>query len=185
MKSDVSKSTPSKAWQAFQKSMETPRLEKAEMFESARGGELAPFLESNSSEAYISLTNEKGYSLLMLAAYHGHESLVELLLKQGADPNSVDAAGNSILMSVAFKGHLAVAKHLIAYRTNVDYRNPKGQSANDFAVMFGRKDMVRFLKKFSNSKSNSNDRIILWLRFLFSQLKSLKSQFLASKGGLK
>lgn len=185
MKAETNEKIPSAAWLQFQKSMETPRTKEAELFVRARSGEIAPFLGSDSPETYVSLRDEKGYSLLMLAAYHGHEALSELLLKQGADPNFVDASGNSILMGVAFKGHLAVAKLLFAYGVNVNYKNPKGQSANDFAVMFGRKEMVSFLERVSNSESKPNQRLILWLRYLFSPLKSLITQFFASKGGLK
>jgi ankyrin repeat protein len=40
----------------------------------------------------------------MLAAYHGHASLVKLLLSHGADPNSLNDRGQSPLAGAVFKG---------------------------------------------------------------------------------
>ena len=49
------------------------------------------------------LTNDKGDSLVMLAAYHGHAPLVSLLLRHGADPNRLNDRGQSPLAGVVFK----------------------------------------------------------------------------------
>lgn len=40
---------------------------------------------------------------LMLAAYHGHAELVELLLHHGADPNRINDRGQSPLAGAVFK----------------------------------------------------------------------------------
>jgi ankyrin repeat protein len=40
----------------------------------------------------------------MLAAYHGHAPLVELLLQHGADPHRVNDRGQSPLAGAVFKG---------------------------------------------------------------------------------
>ena len=40
---------------------------------------------------------------LMLAAYHGHAKLVQLLMDHGADPNRVNDRGQSPLAGAVFK----------------------------------------------------------------------------------
>ena len=40
---------------------------------------------------------------LMLAAYHGHADLVRLLVQHGADPNRLNARGQSPLAGAVFK----------------------------------------------------------------------------------
>ena len=42
-------------------------------------------------------------SQLMLAAYHGHAELVELLIQHGADPNRINDRGQSPLAGAVFK----------------------------------------------------------------------------------
>lgn len=44
----------------------------------------------------------------MLAAYHGHASLVQLLIRHGADPNRVNDRGQSPLAGAVFKGEAEV-----------------------------------------------------------------------------
>lgn len=39
----------------------------------------------------------------MLAAYHGHASLVKLLMQHGADPNKINDRGQSPLAGAVFK----------------------------------------------------------------------------------
>ena len=52
----------------------------------------------------------------MLATYTGNTEAFAFLLGRGADVNSVDFAGNSILMGAAFKGHGAMVDALVATR---------------------------------------------------------------------
>ena len=51
----------------------------------------------------IDVKDSKGHSALMLAAYNGHQETVKLLLDRGADPNSLDLSGNTILMGLLSK----------------------------------------------------------------------------------
>jgi len=44
----------------------------------------------------------------MLASYHGHAALAQLLLQHGADPNRLNDRGQSPLAGAVFKGEETV-----------------------------------------------------------------------------
>lgn len=87
---------------------ETPDPEVVELatkvFDLARSG------ESDALAAYVdagvpaNLTNDRGDSLLMLAAYHGHASAVAALAGRGADPDRANDRGQTPLAGAVFKG---------------------------------------------------------------------------------
>lgn len=58
-----------------------------QFFDGARRGEIELFKAPLEAGLPSNLTNDKGDTLLMLACYHGHSELAELLLMHGADPN--------------------------------------------------------------------------------------------------
>ena len=49
----------------------------------------------------------------MLASYHGHVSLVRLLIRHGADPNTLNDRGQSPLAGAVFKNEEEVIKALL------------------------------------------------------------------------
>jgi len=70
-------------------------------FQHARSGEVAPLAALVDAGVPIDIKNEKGDTLLMLAAYHGHVddhvAAIELLLARGAAKDRADAAGVTAL----------------------------------------------------------------------------------------
>ena len=91
----------------------------------------------------------------MLAAYHGQLALVDALIEAGADVNSIDGSGNTILMGVAFKGHSAVVLKLLEVGADQSARNPLGQTALAYAQLFGRVEAARLLCDFSTGEVRS------------------------------
>lgn len=91
------------------------------------------------------LTNNRGDTLLMLAAYHGHAELVEALLAirpqdmriphDAADPNQLNGRGQSIVAGAVFKGADDVVRALIAHGADPLAGHP---SAEDTAKMFNK-----------------------------------------------
>jgi ankyrin repeat protein len=81
----------------------------------------------------------------MLAGYAGHIEATELLLARGADPNTMDLFGNTVLMGAAFKGHVALVVRLLAAGADPDTRNHGGLDARGFALAFGRSDVFTVL----------------------------------------
>lgn len=109
------------------------------IFGHARRGEaesLAAFVDAGVSP---DLSNEKGDSLLMLAAYHGHPAAVEVLLARGADPDRANDRGQTPLAGAVFKGEDAVIRALLAGGADPAGGTP---SAVDTARMFGKADLL-------------------------------------------
>ena len=139
-----------------------------------RRGELNELAILEPTPQELDQCDDKGHSLLMLAAYNEHLELTQKLLTMGANPNSMDHEGRTILMGVAFKGNLHIAILLVKAGANVGARNDRGQTAHDFAQMFGRLKMVDFLNGQTGSgkeqlslKNFLQSFFKSWLRFLF------------------
>lgn len=122
---------------------ETPDPEVVELatkvFDLARKG------EADSLAAYVdagvpaNLTNDRGDSLLMLAAYHGHAEAVTALAGRGADPDRANDRGQTPLAGAVFKGERAVIDALLAAGADPAAGTP---SAVDTARMFGKGDLL-------------------------------------------
>jgi ankyrin repeat protein len=79
---------------------------------SGDAGRLGPLLERGLPP---NLRNQKGDSLLMLAAYHGHRDAARHLLEHGADPELRNDQGQTPLLGAAFKGDVAMVDLLLAH----------------------------------------------------------------------
>ncbi|GAA4894766.1 ankyrin repeat domain-containing protein [Stackebrandtia albiflava] len=110
-------------------------LEIAEaVFDMARSGDtprLEAYLEAGTP---VDLTNAKGDTLLMLAAYHGHAETVSMLLRRGADPQRANDRGQTPLAGAVFKAEDAVVEALLAGGADPSAGTP---SAEATARMFG------------------------------------------------
>ncbi|TGM96696.1 ankyrin repeat domain-containing protein [Leptospira dzoumogneensis] len=151
------------AWEKYKTTMSASSDRNS--FDLARSGNLEDLSRKLDSLKDINLKNEKGHSLLMLAAYYGQEGTVRYLLSQGADPNSTDLSGNSILMGVSFKGYSNILKLLLEAGADPDYQNPKGQTALQFAEMFGRREICRILSQNTSQSSSTISFMRSWIRF--------------------
>jgi len=124
-----------------------PRTQLRELFfDAAREGDqprLATFIEAHYD---LNIQDEKGYTGLILAAYHGQQAAVEQLLHAGANPCVQDNHGNTALMGAIFKGELSIAHRLVNADCNADQRNHAGQTAAMYAALFHRQDILQALK---------------------------------------
>ncbi|KAK2049590.1 ankyrin [Colletotrichum somersetense] len=107
------------------------------MYDGARKGDIALFQQALPAGLPANMTNEKGDTLLMLAAYHGHAELVKLLIQHGADPNRLNDRGQSPLAGAVFKQEDAVIEVLLESGADPDYGNP---SALQCVAMFKQED---------------------------------------------
>ncbi|MEU3451584.1 ankyrin repeat domain-containing protein [Streptomyces thermolilacinus] len=111
----------------------------SKIFDLARHGDTEALAAYVDAGAPANLTNDKGDSLVMLAAYHGHASTVEALLARGADANAANDRGQTPLAGAVFKGEDAVIRALLAGGADPEAGTP---SAVDTARMFGKTDLL-------------------------------------------
>lgn len=88
------------------------------------------------------LSNHKGDSLVMLAAYHGHADTVRALLARGADPNRPNDREQTPLAGAVFKGETDVVSALLHGGADPAAGTP---SAVDTARMFERDDLLELM----------------------------------------
>lgn len=109
------------------------------LFELARRGDtetLAAYVDAGVS---ANLTNDRGDSLVMLAAYHGHAPAVRVLLERGADADRANDRGQTPLAGAVFKGEDAVIEALLSGGADPAAGTP---SAVDTARMFGKEHLL-------------------------------------------
>ncbi|CAB0041345.1 unnamed protein product [Trichogramma brassicae] len=99
------------------------------------------------------LVTRTGDSPLHLALYHEHKSVTELLLRAGADPNSVDLFGSSPLHNICEIGYdnhelldtfFAICDEK-GQTLRVDARDESGRTPLHFAVQNGCREMFELL----------------------------------------
>ncbi|MFH8736224.1 MULTISPECIES: ankyrin repeat domain-containing protein [unclassified Streptomyces] len=109
------------------------------IFDLARRGEseqLAVYVDAGVSP---DLTNDRGDSLVMLAAYHGHAEAVRALLARGADADRANDRGQTPLAGAVFKGADDVIRALLDGGADPAAGTP---SAVDTARMFGKAELL-------------------------------------------
>ncbi len=112
------------------------------LFNMARTGQatqLAAYLDAGVSP---NLSNQRGDTLVMLAAYHGHADAVRALLARGADADRLNDRGQTPLAGAVFKDEEDVIRALLEGGADPEAGHP---SALDTARMFGRDDLVALL----------------------------------------
>ncbi|MFB4285443.1 MULTISPECIES: ankyrin repeat domain-containing protein [unclassified Nonomuraea] len=126
-----------------------PELEEfaTRMFDLARAGDTEALRAYVEAGVPANLTNGKGDTLLMLAAYYGHAETVRMLVTRGADPNRVNDRGQTPLAGAVFKKESAVVRALLEAGADPDAGQP---SARDTALMFAND---QFIQWFSHSDS--------------------------------
>jgi ankyrin repeat protein len=109
------------------------------VFAAARAGDAAALAAYLGAGVPADLCNERGDTLVMLAAYHGHADAVRALLERGADPDRANDRGQTPLAGAVFKGEPAVVDALLDGGANPHAGRP---SAADTAQMFGRTELI-------------------------------------------
>ena len=113
------------------------------LFDRARAGEAARLGAYVDAGAPVNMTDGKGNTLLMLAAYHGHAAAVQILIDRGADVEAANGRGQTPLAGAVFKGYEDVVAVLIAAGSDPRNGTP---SAWDTATFFDRPDLLVILK---------------------------------------
>ena len=109
------------------------------IFDLARRGETEALVAYVDAGVPANLTNDRGDSLVMLAAYHGHAEAVRALLERGAEADRVYDRGQTALSGAVFKGEDAVVRVLLDAGADPSAGTP---SAVDTARMFGKAELL-------------------------------------------
>jgi uncharacterized protein len=114
------------------------------VFDLARGGhtdELAAYVDAG---VPVNLTNDKGDTLLILAAYHGHPQTVGALLERGADHNRANDRGQTALAAAVFRQSAETVRLLVDAGADPDAGGP---SARATAIFFELPAMAELLDR--------------------------------------
>ena len=109
----------------------------ARVFQYARMGHAEELAELFGQGLPANLRNDKGDSLLMLAAYNGQAEAARVILEAGGDPELANDRGQTPLAGAAFKNDLAMARLLLQHGADPNRRDAAGQSAADMARAMG------------------------------------------------
>ncbi len=104
------------------------------------GEELASLIDAGLPP---NLTNDKGETLLILAAYHDHPNTVRLLLERGADTTRVNDRGQTALGAAVFRRSSVSVRALLEHGADPALGSP---SAIDVATFFALADMQALLQ---------------------------------------
>jgi len=113
------------------------------MFDLARNGEAGSLADQVDAGLPANLTNDKGDTLLILAAYHQHPATVQALLDRGADTSRVNDRGQTALAAAVFRRSADTVTALLDAGADPDAGSP---SARDTAVFFELAEMSDLLE---------------------------------------
>jgi ankyrin repeat protein len=112
------------------------------VFDSARNGRSAELVAYLDAGVPANLTNDKGDTLLILAAYHDHPDTVAALLAHGADHARVNDRGQTALAAAVFRRSERSVRDLLAAGADPDAGGP---SARATAAFFELPEMTALL----------------------------------------
>lgn len=116
-----------------------------EVFQLARSGDAPTLARLLHKGLPPNMSNHKGDTLLMLAAYHGHLEATTVLLQAGADPDKYNDMAQTPLGGATFKGHLEVVEALLRHGAKPEFAPPGGKTPLMFAAMFNRLEVMKLL----------------------------------------
>src|SRR5690242_11172100 len=102
------------------------------MFDLARCGDTEELIGTVMAGLPADLTNDKGDTLLILAAYHDHPGTVTALLAQGADPNRINDRGQSALSAAVFRQNAGTVQALLAAGADPNGGAPSALATAEF-----------------------------------------------------
>ena len=102
------------------------------LLDRARAGEAERLADYADHGMPVDLTDAKGNTLLMLAAYHGHADAVRVLAERGADVDATNDRGQTPLAAAVFKGAADVVAVLVAAGADPDLGSPSARASAEF-----------------------------------------------------
>jgi uncharacterized protein len=113
------------------------------MFDLARAGGTEDLIGYVDAGLPVNMTNDKGDTLLILAAYHAHPETVAALLDRGADHSRTNDRGQTALAAAAFRSSTDAVTALLRAGADPTHGSP---SAIETATFFDLPDMLALLR---------------------------------------
>ena len=123
------------------------------IFDMARNGDTATLAAYLDAGVPVNLTNTNGDTLVMLAAYHGHESTVAALIARRADVNRHNNQGQTPLAGAVFKNETTIMELLAGADADPLAGSP---SALETARFFGKEQLARQLLQHMQRRRSVN-----------------------------
>lgn len=121
-------------------------------FSLVRSGDLDKLSRVLKTEpTLIDLPNEDGFTMLILAAYKGHDEIVDFLLNVGANVNYNSEMGTALTASV-FRGNYNMSQKLLNNKANPNLTDLRGVTPLMYATQFKNKDLIKLLLKYNSDK---------------------------------
>ncbi|MGC9665770.1 ankyrin repeat domain-containing protein [Planosporangium sp. 12N6] len=114
------------------------------MFNLARSGHTEELAAQVDAGLPVNLTNDKGDTLLILAAYHAHPDTVAALVARGADVTRANDRGQTALAAGVFRQSREIVTTLLAAGADPAGGNP---SALETATFFDLPEMLTLLQR--------------------------------------
>lgn len=102
------------------------------LLDLARSGGTADLTAYLDAGAPVNLTDHKGDTLLILAAYHEHEETVAALLDRDADVERLNDRGQNALICAVFRQNHAITRRLLAAGADPDAGNPSARATAQY-----------------------------------------------------
>jgi hypothetical protein len=133
----------------------------------------------------INAADSHGYTAVILAAYDSQPAALDFLLSAGANACTGDVHGNTALMGALFKGDSAIARRLVNTACPIDQTNNAGETALDFAALFGRVDLIPVLVKHGANPNHVDGRGQSLLQLALSQGSAQSADALRQAGATR
>jgi ankyrin repeat protein len=101
-------------------------------FDLARAGDTDELAAYVAHGLPANLTNDKGDTLLILAAYHHHPATVAALIAAGADHSRINDRGQTALAAAVFRQNAETVTTLLAAGADPLHGNPSAVATAEF-----------------------------------------------------
>lgn len=114
------------------------------MFDLARAGETAQLIPHIEGGVPVNLTNARGDSLLILAAYQQHAGTVDALISRGADVDRVNSMGQTAMSCAVFRNNKDIVTALLKAGADPELG---ANTALEIAQQFGLTEMQQLFSE--------------------------------------
>ncbi len=126
------------------------------LWEASRQGDVEAVERSLKFIDDIDTRNDKGWNAIILAAYHMKEDVVRFLVERGADINSTNHKGTSVLMyaksATVNDGcrDMSMLVAVLSMGADLNHIDSEGKTVLDYAEENGEVEIVDFIGRISN-----------------------------------